>query len=611
MSVAQGESLKAESHNVEPVETAPPAATRREKVIYPLARLLPYIRRYPMMLVLTIASLLIAAAATLFLPFAIRQVIDAGFANGSGEIDGYFQVLLVIVAVLAVASAIRFYCVYWLGERLVADLKGDVFAKLISLSVPFYDSNHSGELMSRLAADTTVIATAIRASVSQALRNLVVMIGGLVMMVISSPQLSLMVVIGIPVVVLPLMFYGRLVRRLSKDAQTVMAGLNQYGAEALSNVRMVQAFGAEDHITGRFAAGNEKSVAAAMVRTKARAILTAIAIFLVMAGIVLILWYGARDVAAGEMSPGALVQFMLYAVFAGGSMGSLTEVWGEVMQAAGAADRLTDYLDADAEVREPKNPVSFEKPVRGEIEFNDVSFAYPTRPDEPVLDGVSLAIRPGERVAIVGASGTGKSTLFALLARFYDPTSGKILLDGTPIGKVRLAELRENFAIVPQEPSLFDASIYENIAFALPEAAEADVIGAAKAAEAHEFISGFADGYQTIVGEGGQSLSGGQRQRIALARAILRDAPILLLDEATSALDAGSEEKVQKALEVIMQGRTSLIIAHRLSTVRDADRILVFENGRFVEEGTHAALMSKGGVYAALARTQLEAPETV
>ncbi len=374
---------------------------------------------------------------------------------------------------------------------------------------------------------------------------------------------------------------------------------------------MVQAFGAEDHITSRFEMGNEKTVAAAMVRTKARAILTAIAIFLVMAGIVLILWYGARDVAAGEMTPGALVQFMLYAVFAGGSMGSLTEVWGEVMQAAGAADRLTDYLDAEADVTEADKPAKLKQPVRGEIEFKNVSFAYPTRPDEPVLDEVSFAICPGERVAIVGASGTGKSTLFALLARFYDPVSGEILLDGTPISALKLADLRENFALVPQEPSLFDASIYENIAFALPEAAEEDVIAAAKAAEADDFITGFADGYGTVVGEGGQSLSGGQRQRIALARAILRDAPILLLDEATSALDAGSEEKVQQALEVIMQERTSLIIAHRLSTVRNADRILVFEKGRFIEEGTHAALMATGGVYAALARTQLEGAEAV
>jgi ATP-binding cassette subfamily B protein len=463
--------------------------------------------------------------------------------------------------------------------------------------------------MSRMAADTTLINTAIRASVSQALRNFLVMTGGLIMMIVSSPALSMMVIMAIPVIVLPLVFYGRIVRRLSKDAQDVLAGLNQYGAEALVNMRLVQAFGAERHMTRRFEAGNEKAVEASLVRTKARAILTAVAIFLVMASIVLILWYGAHDVASGEMSPGALVQFMLYAVFAGGSMGSLSEVWGEVAQAAGAAERLSDYLDAEADVVEAVKPLKPALPFKGEITFEDVRFSYPTRGDEPVLQDVSFHIKPGERIAIVGASGAGKSTIFQLLLRFYDPDAGRILIDGAPVNELSLHDLRSAFALVPQEPTLFDATIEENIAFADETADQAAVISAAEAAQADEFIKGFAKGYETLVGEGGQSLSGGQRQRVALARAILRDAPILLLDEATSALDTGSEEKVQQALLEIMKGRTSLIIAHRLSTVKDADRILVFDKGRFVEEGRHADLLEKGGLYAELQRTQLDHDE--
>lgn len=587
--------------------TAEGARSRGAKSLYPLMRLAPFLKRYPSMLALSLFALLIAALATLALPFAIRQVVDLGFvsAGGDGHIDRYFQYLLAIVFVLAVGSALRFYCVYWLAERLIADLKSDVFAKLMSLSAGFYDRAHSGEMMSRLAADTTLINTAIRASVSQALRNFLVMAGGLIMMIVSSPALSLMVILAIPVIVLPLMFYGRIVRRLSKDAQDVLAGLNQYGSEALSNVRLVQAFGAEKHMKQRFEAGNEEAVDASLLRTRARAMLTAVAIFLVMASIVLILWYGAHDVANGSMSPGALVQFMLYAVFAGGSMGSLTEVWGEVAQAAGAAERLSDYLDAEPEVKELQKPALLSRPVNGEITFENVSFAYPTRPDETVLEGVSFHINPGERVAIVGASGAGKSTLYQLLLRFYDPVQGRILIDGVGIETLTLADLRACFALVPQEPNLFDASIEENIAFADGGADRADVMAAAKAAQADEFISQFSKGYETIVGEGGQGLSGGQRQRIALARAILSDAPILLLDEATSALDTGSEDKVQQALLKIMEGRTSLIIAHRLSTVRDADRILVFDKGRFVEEGRHNELVEKGGLYAALQRTQL------
>lgn len=580
--------------------------TPRQKKIYPLLRLVPYLRRYPMMLILSLLALLVAAFATLLMPFALRLVIDQGFlADNRDAIDVYFKWLLVIVSVLAMGSALRFFCAYWVAERLVADLKRDVFEKLIAVSAAFFDKNHSGEIMSHLAADTTLINISIRSNVSQALRNVVVLIGGLLMMVVSSPSLSFLVICAIPIIVLPLVFYGRMVRRLSHKSQDALASLNQYGAEALLNVRTVQAFGAERQVVDEFMKSNEESVAMSLVRTKARSILTAVSIFFVLASIVFILWYGARDVIDGRMSGGALMQFMLYAVFAGGAMAALTEVWGEIAQAAGAADRLSAFLDVRSDVVERSCAKDFKSPVSGDIEFRNVTFAYPQRSSDVVLADVSFQIKAGQRVAIVGASGAGKSTLFQLLLRFYDPVAGEILLDGQVIKNHSLDDLRRAFALVPQEPNLFDASIYDNIAFAKIDAPRRAVIDAAKAAQAHEFVSQFQMGYDTLVGEGGQSLSGGQRQRIALARAILRDAPVLLLDEATSSLDATNEEKVKTALDQIMKNRTSLIIAHRLSTVMNADRILVFDRGRFVEEGVHSELIERDGIYAELARTQL------
>ncbi len=579
----------------------------RDKGEYPLKRLVSYLSRYRAMVGITLFALIIAAGATLVLPFAIRMVIDNGFkAENQAVIDQYFVYLLITALVLALASALRFYCVYWLGERLVADLKQDVFGKLISMSAAFFDVNHSGELMSRLAADTTLISAAIRASVSQALRNIVVMVGGIVMMIVSSSQLSLMVIIAIPLIVLPLVFYGRIVRRLSSDAQTAQADLNKFGAEVFANMRVVQAFNSSKLVTKRFQDANERSVDKALSRTLARATLTAVAIFLVMASIIAILWYGASAVISGEITAGSLVQFMLYAVFAGGAMGSLTEVWGEVAQAAGAADRLADFLDLEDQVKEPQNPVQLSLPVAGQIEFKNVTFSYPSRAGETAINKLSLEIPAKSRIAIVGPSGAGKTTIFQLLLRFYDPTHGLIYLDGVPINTLSLDALRSQFSYVSQDASLFDMSILDNIRFAKPEASRDEVINAAKLAEAHEFIEGFGRDYDELVGEGGNSLSGGQRQRIALARAILRDAPILLLDEATSSLDTLVEKKVHAALDGYAEPRTSIIIAHRLSTVQNADHILVLKEGRLVESGTHSELLEKGLLYADLVKTQLK-----
>ena len=588
-------------------EAAEQLDREKSKRVGALSQLWPFLAPYKLLVLGALMALVLTASVSLILPMAVRRVVDQVLAQSPGfDIDAYFIGLLGVVAILAISSALRFYGACWLSERVVADLKQDVFGKLLQQSASFYDRSHTGEIMSHLSSDTTIINTAIRANVSQAMRNLVIFAGGLILMVVSSPALSFLIICALPLVVFPLVFFGRSVRRLSEKSQDMMAYLHQYGAEMLSNVRMVQGFNSERTVLSHFVSRNEDSVAAGMKRIKARAFLTAVAIFLVMASIVFIIWYGARDVMSGSMSAGQLVQFMLYAVFAGGALAGLSEVWGEVAQAAGAMERLSSFLDLEPEVKEEAHPIKIDEPIQGALAFREVDFAYPGRADRSVLRDVSFVLKPGERVAIVGQSGAGKSTIFHLLLRFYDPYAGQITLDGVPVQRLSLPQLRSAFALVPQEPRLFHGTIAENIAFARPGAGMADVVLAAQVAQADEFISRFHDGYETMVGEGGMTLSGGQRQRIALARAVLADAPILLLDEATSALDTGSEEKVQIALEETMKNRTSLIIAHRLSTVQEADRILVMEEGRVVEMGRHDELVALGGIYAGLASRQLQ-----
>jgi ATP-binding cassette subfamily B protein len=557
------------------------------------------------MLAAALIALLVSAAATLAVPLAVRRMIDLGFSGIEPDlIDKYFATLAGIGLILAVASAARFYAVNWLGERVVADIRRDVFEHLTSLSPAFYEVSHSGEVMSRLTADTTQVKAAASTVISQALRNLLLFIGATAMMVVTSPKLSLAVLIAIPVIVLPLVAYGRSVRALSRQAQDTLAHASAYASESLTQVRVMQAFTHERAASARFGEAVERSFEAANARAKARGGLTAIAIFLIFASVVGVLWYGAQDVLSGAMTGGRLSQFVLYAVLAATAIGSLSEVWGELAQCMGAAERLSELLQIQSEIKSPRQPKPLPVPPLGEIGFDDVSFSYPLRPETSALDRVRFHVAPGERVALVGPSGAGKTTIFALLLRFYDSCRGRVEVDGVAVNEADLGELRRRFALVPQETALFADTVAANIAYGAKDATRSEIEAAARAAFAHDFIQALPQGYDTVLGEGGVTLSAGQRQRIAIARAVLRDAPILLLDEATSALDSESETLVQKALDKIMEGRTTLVIAHRLATVVRADRILVFDRGRLVEEGTHQTLIGKGGVYKRLAELQ-------
>src|SRR5215216_909436 len=583
------------------------AVFSRKPKLRPLLALWPYVARYRGYLVGACAALVVASLATLAVPVAVRRMIDFGFsAERLGLIDQYFAVMIAVVGVLAGASALRYYFVTVLGERVVADLRAAVFAHLTVLSPAFFDGVKTGEIMSRLTADTTQIKTAVGTSVSVALRNLLLFLGSAAMMVVTSPRLSGFVLAAIPVIVLPLVASGRVVRRRSRSAQDTLADASAYATELIGATRVLQAFTNEQIAAARFTRAVESAFAAARHSTRARAVLTAIVIFLVFASVVVILWVGAQDVLAGSMSPGTLGQFVLYAVFAAGALGELSQVWGEISQAAGAAERLMELLAVEPAVMTPARPLALPVPPRGEVVFEAVHFLYPTRPDGHVLGGVSFRVMPGEKVAIVGPSGAGKSTIFHLLLRFYDATSGTITFDGVGLAEVDPAELRRRIALVPQEAVVFASSIADNIRFGRPEAGDAEIKHAAELALADEFIRRLPNGYDTLIGERGMTLSGGQRQRLAIARAILRGAPLLLLDEATSSLDAENEQFVHQALEHLMQGRTTLVIAHRLATVLSCDRILVMDRGHIVEEGTHETLAAAGGLYARLAKLQFE-----
>jgi ATP-binding cassette, subfamily B, bacterial len=601
---ARGDAPAAEPA-VEALLTQSPAASRAR--LRPLLALAPYVARYRARAVLALIALTVAAVTTLVVPVAVRRMIDFGFSpEGIAMINSYFSVMIAVVAVLAAASAARFYLVMTIGERVVADLRKDVFAHLISLSPAFFDSARSGELISRLTADTTQIKSAAGASVSVALRNAMLFIGATAMMVITSPRLSGFVLLAIPVIVIPLVAFGRWVRRLSRGAQDTLAGASAYASELVGAIRTVQAYTSETLANGRFGGEVEQAYEAARRSTRARAVLTAIIIFIVFSSVVVILWVGSHDIATGAMTQGRLGQFVLYAAFAAAALGQLSEVWGELSAASGAAERLFEILHVKSDITAPASPRALPVPARGDVVIDQVSFAYPSRPDALALDDVSLAVRAGERVAIVGPSGAGKSTLFHLLLRFYDPLQGTISFDGVPIHSADPKALRTRIALVPQDSVAFAASARDNIRFGRPEASDADVERAADLAHATEFIQRLPLGFETGLGERGVTLSGGQRQRIAIARAILRDAPLLLLDEATSSLDAESETLVQTALEELMRHRTTLVIAHRLATVLSCDRILVMDHGRIVEQGTHASLVAANGLYARLARLQFE-----
>jgi ATP-binding cassette subfamily B protein len=613
----QDAAIAADHPSLAPVTTPSPGSTtqstpnpvtaERRVDLWPLASLVPYIRRYRWRALCALGALIVAAATTLIVPIAIRRMIDFGFtARGVALIDSYFLVMIGVAAALAVASALRYYLVTTLGERVVADLRADVFAHLTSLSSAFFDEAKTGEVISRLTADTTQIKAAAGTSISIALRNFVLFVGATVMMVVTSPWLSAFVLAAIPIIVLPLYAFGRAVRRRSRSAQDTLAEASAYAAELIGAVRVLQAFTNERLGISRFSAAVERAYEAARNSIMSRAFLTGIAIFLVAASVIVVLWIGAQEVLAGQITPGRLGQFILYAVLAGSALGSLSEIGGEVAQASGAAERLFEILAIKPVIAAPAHPRALPAPARGEVAFVDVRFAYPTRPTVSALNGVSFAVRRGEKVAIVGPSGAGKSTIFHLLLRYYDPASGRITFDGVQLADLDPGDLRGHIALVPQDSVMFAASVGDNIRFGRPDASDAEVGRAAELAHAASFIAALPERMDTQVGERGVTLSGGQRQRIAIARAILRDAPLLLLDEATSSLDAESETLIAAALAQLMQQRTTIVIAHRLATVLSCDRILVLDQGRIVEEGTHQTLAAAGGLYARLAKLQFQ-----
>ena len=568
-----------------------------------LGGLAPFLSPYRKLAALAVLALICTAALSLALPLAVRRVID-GFNAEIALMDAYFAAAVALAALLALGTAVRYYLVTRLGERVVADIRLAVYERVIGMSPAFFERIMTGEVLSRLTTDTTLILSVIGSSISVAMRMALTLLGGSVLMLVTSAKLTGLVLLLVPVTVLPIILLGRRLRVLSRESQDRVADSSGQASETLLAAQTVQAYTHERVSRQAFGALTESAFATALKRIRTRSLMNAIVIFFVFTGIVGVLWIGARDVRAAEMTAGQLVQFVIYAVMVAGAVASLSEIWGELQRAAGATERLVELLNLRDDIEDPATPAPLPQPVRGEIGFHDVRFHYPARPSIAALEDVTLTVRPGETVALVGPSGAGKTTVFQLLMRFFDPDTGAVSLDGVPIESLSREDLRRQFALVPQEPVIFATTARENIRFGRPDASDAEVETAARAAAAHDFLTALPEGYDTYVGERGVMLSGGQKQRIAIARAILRDAPVLLLDEATSALDAQSERLVQQAVEELSRDRTTLVIAHRLATVKAADRIVVMDGGRIVAEGTHDALVAQGGLYAQLARLQ-------
>ena len=565
--------------------------------------------RYPGHIALAGLALLVAAAATSGVPYAFKLIIDKGFAQGSGstrDIARWFEYLLLLVGVMAVATAVRYYFVSWLGERTVADIRLAVHRNLLRLSPGFFEENRPAEITSRITVDTTIIEQVVGTTVSVALRNSVLAIACIVILFALAAKLALLILLGAALVVAPIAILGRQVRIISTRSQDRIADVGAVSSEVLGAMKIVQAFNQQEREKSRFAEAVERVFATAKRRILVRAFMTAIVIFLLLGAITMIIWQGAIEVAAGRMSGGTIAAFVLYGGLLAGAFGNLSEVYGDLLRAAGAAERLGELLDAEPEIRAPANPAQLPEPPLGELIFEHVTFHYPTRRETSALNDFSLAVQPRERLAVVGPSGAGKTTIFQLAERFYDPQAGRVLLDGVDLKHADPADIRQRIAMVPQETMMFAASARDNLRYGNWGASEDQLWQAARDANAEDFLRALPDGLDTFMGEGGARLSGGQRQRIAIARALLRDAPLLLLDEATSALDAESERLVQDALDRLMEHRTTIVIAHRLATVRAASRIVVMDEGQIVEEGTHATLTARGGLYARLARLQFE-----
>ena len=565
--------------------------------------------KYPAHIAVAALALVFAAAATSGVPYAFKLIIDKGFASGAGttrDIARWFEYLLMLVAVMSLATAVRFYFVSWLGERTVADIRLAVHRNLLRLSPGFFEENRPAEITSRITVDTTIIEQVVGTTVSVALRNIVMGTACIVILFALSAKLAGLLLLGVPLVVGPIIVLGRKVRDVSTRSQDRIADVGAVTSEVLGAMKIVQAFNQQGRETSRFTSAVERVFATAKRRIMLRAIMTAIVIFLMFSAITMIIWQGAIDVAAGRMSGGTIAAFVLYGGLLAGAFGALSEVYGDLLRASGASERLGELLDAEPDIRAPEHPAQLPEPARGELAFEAVTFHYPTRRETSALNAFTLAVRPRERLAVVGPSGAGKTTIFQLAERFYDPQSGRVLLDGVDLKDADPADIRQRIAMVPQDTVMFAASARDNLRYGNWDADEDALWQAARDANAEDFLRGLPQGLDTFMGEGGARLSGGQRQRIAIARALLRDAPLLLLDEATSALDAESERLVQDALDRLMEHRTTIVIAHRLATVRAADRIVVMDEGRIVEEGTHASLNSRGGLYARLARLQFE-----